>query len=186
MFNCFRNSDSSPDPTGRTTPNSADLPESWIRYYNEEGAQLFYNRDSQLISYLNPTTLKQVQADGKTGRDAVIQMKAKTGEIYGVDYSCVPEWKIVYMPLELRKQSDKKENEKGFVRASSGWGGLAFCTFIKKRRHLISLIQSMLRILTSLGHRSGWLRLYSGSAQVKAAAIHVHRLKWNQRKKTLT
>lgn len=109
MFDCFRNRSSggSPDPTGRTTPNSADLPEPWIRYYNDEGAQLFYNRDSKLISYLNPITLKEVQAEGKTGRDAVTQMKAKTGEIYGVDYSCVPEGKIVYMPLELRKQSDK-------------------------------------------------------------------------------
>src|SRR3954471_21156453 len=101
MFDCFRTTTN--DSTGRTTPESSDLPLPWIRYYNEEGSQLFYNRDTKLISYLNPTILKEVQAEGKTGRDAVVQMKTKTGEVYGVDYGCPPEGKIVYMPLELLK-----------------------------------------------------------------------------------
>ena len=113
MLNCFRSSSSGSSDhksSGRTTPNSANLPEPWIRYHDIEGAQLFYNRDAKLISYLNPTISKEVQADDKTGRDAVIEMKAKTGEPYGVDYSCPPKGKIVYMPLELWKPRVKNEN----------------------------------------------------------------------------
>jgi len=114
MLNCFRsgsNGSSDHKSSGRITPNSADLPEPWIRYHDREGAQLFYDRDTKLISYLNPTILKEVQADdNKTGRDVIIQMKAKTGEPYGLDYSCPPKGRIVYMPLELWKPRVKNEN----------------------------------------------------------------------------
>lgn len=115
MLNCFRTKDSNPP---QSTTNSTDLPEPWIRYYNEEGAQLFYNRDSKLTTHLNPTILKEVQAEGKTGRDAVVQMKAKTGEIYGVDYGCVPEGKIVYMPMELKKEGARREGGEEVAAAS--------------------------------------------------------------------
>ncbi len=111
MLNCFRNISGNSDQTGRTSPHATNLSEPYIRYHNEEGAQLFYNRGSKSVSYLNPTTLKEVQSDGKTGRDEVIQMKTKTGEIYGVDYGCTPEGRIVYMPLELKKVPDKNNNE---------------------------------------------------------------------------
>jgi hypothetical protein len=80
-------------------PSEPGLSPPWELRYNKLGAQIFYNRATKQYSYLHPVILKQLQAEGKTGRDLVITMYAKTGERYGVDYGFPPEGKIRWQAM---------------------------------------------------------------------------------------
>lgn len=115
QLNCFKT-----EPTAESNSSSPDLPTPWSFSYNKIGAQIFYNNETKQSSYLNPITLKELQAEGKEGRDLVVVMHAQGGEMYGVDYGFPPEGKIRWqgmMPLEerekLKKEAEDGEEKKG-------------------------------------------------------------------------
>lgn len=98
-LNCFKSSE--------FDENTTINPNPWSFPYNKTGAQIFYNSNAKQFSYLNPVTLKELQADGKDGHDLVVTMLARDGESYGVDYGFPPEGKIRWqrmMPLEEREK----------------------------------------------------------------------------------
>jgi hypothetical protein len=83
------------------------LPAPWQHAYDAQGAQVFTHGETGAASYLHPVMLARQQAEGRTGKELVVVMRGHDGDLYGVDYSCLPQGRIVWRGQEGKAEDGR-------------------------------------------------------------------------------